>query len=98
MGGPAFRLLSRLFFLELGNHAVPFVFPGIETVGLPVWRERGETLRRLKVVFPPTVITHSPEQIFILTAPAFYRADYQTFGREAFRLYSVVRHIKPSQG
>jgi hypothetical protein len=44
----------------------PFLFvrPGFQTEELGPWQEDGETWRRLKVVFPPDIVTHSQEQIF----------------------------------
>ena len=47
---------------------MPFAFsmPGFRTDELSAWEEDGETWRRLKVVFPPDVPTHSTEQVFLL--------------------------------
>lgn len=44
----------------------PFLFkaPGFRTEEVEPWIENGETWRRLRVVFPPEVHGHSPEQTF----------------------------------
>lgn len=44
----------------------PFLFrlPGFLAEEIAPWQEDGETWRRLKVIFPSTVHSHSPEQIF----------------------------------
>jgi hypothetical protein len=46
------------------NTAFLFAIPGVETEELESWRENGETWRRLKVTFPVSIATHSPEQTF----------------------------------
>lgn len=47
-----------------------FTYPGVQAHEIEPWQEEGETWRRLHVTFPPTVATHSPEQIF------YYDADF----------------------
>jgi hypothetical protein len=44
----------------------PFLFgyPDVTTGEMEPWREAGQTWRRLQVRFPPSVVTHNPEQIF----------------------------------
>ncbi|MBB5063042.1 hypothetical protein [Granulicella mallensis] len=44
----------------------PFLFalPGVESEELEPWQENGTTWRRLKVLFPDTIETHSKQQIF----------------------------------
>ena len=44
----------------------PFMFalPGFTTEEIEPWNENGEMRRRLKVTFPGSVATHSPEQVF----------------------------------
>jgi hypothetical protein len=44
----------------------PFMFasPGFSTEEIGPWDENGATWRRLKVTFPESVATHSPEQVF----------------------------------
>jgi hypothetical protein len=45
---------------------VPFSFamPGFRAEELTPWKEKGETWRRLRVTYPPTIATHNAEQIF----------------------------------
>ena len=44
----------------------PFLFaiPGVETEEMQPWQENGETWRRLRVAFPPSIATHSAVQTF----------------------------------
>jgi hypothetical protein len=59
----------------------PFLFarPGFQTEELGPWQRDGETWRRLKVIFPPDVVTHSPEQIFFFDQNGLERrADFRT--------------------
>jgi hypothetical protein len=44
----------------------PFMFalPGFATEEIEPWDESGATWRRLRVTFPESVATHSPEQVF----------------------------------
>lgn len=64
----------------LWNHiAVPFVLadPDIQSRELPRRREGGATLRRLGVVFPPRVVTHSAAQTFYFDRQGLLRRlDY----------------------
>ena len=45
---------------------VPFslTWAGFEAWEIEVWQEQGETWRRLKVIFPPSIASHSTEQTF----------------------------------
>jgi hypothetical protein len=45
---------------------VPFslTWAGFETREIKPWQEQGETWRRLKVTFPPSIASHSSEQTF----------------------------------
>jgi hypothetical protein len=57
----------------------PFLFrlPGFQTEEIDPWDENGEEWRRLKVIFPPTVHSHSPEQVFYFdTSGLLRRHDY----------------------
>jgi hypothetical protein len=57
----------------------PFMFalPGFSTEEIEPWNESGETWRRLKVTFPSSVATHSPEQVFYVRADGLIsRLDY----------------------
>ncbi|MGH8474387.1 MAG: hypothetical protein ACRER2_01205 [Methylococcales bacterium] len=44
----------------------PFLFamPGVATEEIQPWQENGETWRRLKATFPPSIATHSTVQTF----------------------------------
>ncbi len=64
-----------------------FVMPGFACTEIAPWQEDGETWRRLKVVFPPSVPSHCTEQVFYFDDDAMLRRhDYNTFdfgGQEA---------------
>jgi hypothetical protein len=40
-----------------------YTYPGFETVELEPWEEAGETWRRLKVIFPDQIASHTREQV-----------------------------------
>ncbi|MFD8963945.1 hypothetical protein ACFV0C_02890 [Streptomyces sp. NPDC059568] len=51
--------------------------PDVRTWEIEPWREAGQTWRRLRVVFPGTLATHSPEQTFYYDADGLQRRmDY----------------------
>ena len=57
----------------------PFLFAmdGVATEELEPWRENGETWRRLKVTFPPSIATHSTVQTFYFSSDGLLRRhDY----------------------
>jgi len=57
----------------------PFLFglPGFIVEEIEPWDEHGEIWRRLKVIFPPDVASHSTEQIFYFDAAGILRRhDY----------------------
>jgi len=57
----------------------PFVFswPGVLCEEIDPWNENGEIRRRLKVIFPDTIATHCPEQIFHINGDGLVsRLDY----------------------
>jgi hypothetical protein len=57
----------------------PFMFalPGFATEEIEPWNENGQTWRRLRVSFPESVATHSPEQIFYISGDGLIaRLDY----------------------
>jgi hypothetical protein len=57
----------------------PFMFalPGFATEEIEPWNENGEARRRLKVTFPDSVATHSPEQVFHVGSDGLItRLDY----------------------
>jgi hypothetical protein len=65
--------------------SAPFMLlrPGFKIEELPPWEENGERWRRLRVVFPADVPTHSPEQDFYFDeAGILKRLDYtaEVFG------------------
>jgi hypothetical protein len=54
-----------------------FTLPGFATEELANWEEDGQTWRRLKVIFPDDIATHSTEQIFYIGDNGlFQRHDY----------------------
>ncbi len=60
--------------------SVPFLLAGsdFQTEELEPWRERGETWRRLKVIFPPRIATHASEQVFYFDRNGIQRRlDYR---------------------
>ena len=46
---------------------------GVEVTEMEPWQEQGETWRRLKVKFPPSIATHSPEQTYSLGTDGLFR-------------------------
>ncbi|MDX3854464.1 hypothetical protein [Streptomyces sp. AK02-01A] len=59
----------------------PFLFtwPGVEAHEIEPWREAGQEWRRLRVRFPDTIATHSPEQVFYYDSEFMQRRmDYVT--------------------
>ncbi|MGH8639021.1 MAG: hypothetical protein ACREUZ_17950, partial [Burkholderiales bacterium] len=58
----------------------PFLFTmdGVSTEELPPWHENGETWRRLKVVFPPDIATHSTVQTFYVGSDGLLRGTTTT--------------------
>jgi hypothetical protein len=54
-----------------------FTYPGVEAHEIEPWQENGETWRRLAVTFPPSIATHSREQVFYYDADLMQRRmDY----------------------
>ncbi|MGD9057066.1 MAG: hypothetical protein PVF38_13040 [Desulfobacterales bacterium] len=57
----------------------PFLLcrPEIQLQELPPWQENNETWQRLQAIFPPDLLTHSPEQTFYFDAGGLLkRHDY----------------------
>lgn len=57
----------------------PFVFtmPGIHLLEMDPWQEQGETWRRLQVIFPDNIPTHSKRQVFYFSQEGLLkRHDY----------------------
>jgi hypothetical protein len=57
----------------------PFLFklPGFQVEEIEPWAESGEVWRRLKVIFPPGIHSHSREQVFYFDASGLLRRhDY----------------------
>lgn len=57
----------------------PFVFqyPGVESEEIDPWEEAGQTWRRLRVQFPPSLPNHSRDQVFYFDADGLQRRmDY----------------------
>jgi len=56
-----------------------FTFPGVEGRGIEPWREAGQTWRRLAMLFPESVVTHNPRQVFYFDTDGLQRRmDYVT--------------------
>ena len=54
-----------------------FTYPGVHAREIEPWHEAGQTWRRLHVQFPPTIATHSTEQVFYFDADGRQRRmDY----------------------
>jgi hypothetical protein len=61
----------------------PFLLaqPEIETEELPPWNSGNQIWRRLRALFPPTIVTHSREQIFYFDSDGLQRRlDYDAVG------------------
>lgn len=56
-----------------------FTYPGVKANEIAPWEESGQVWRRLRVKFPASIATHSPEQVFYFD-DAFLqrRMDYVT--------------------
>jgi len=72
---------------------VPFLFAraGVRTEELDPWQQDGETWRRLKVIFPPDIVAHCPEQIFFFDRDGLQRrVDFQAIhaGGEQITYYT----------
>lgn len=64
------------------NEPFYLTLPGFETEELGPWEESGETWRRLRVVFPDAIATHSKEQTFYFNAEGLLvRKDYAPYVR-----------------
>jgi hypothetical protein len=58
-----------------------FFMPGFETAEIDSWEENGEIWRRLKVLFPDNIDSHSKEQVFYFNKDGLIkRHDYQVLG------------------
>lgn len=78
------------FGFSLWNYlTAPFLLalPDVETEELPIWREQGETWRRLKVTIPPSIATHSPEQTFYFDGSGLQRRmDYHAIDAQGVQI------------
>lgn len=66
---------------------MPFLLllPGVELDELPVWLERSQVWRRLRVAFPSNVTTHAREQVFWFDEAGLQkRMSYPGFVRHAW--------------
>jgi len=88
--------LHLLYFAGYTNWnylTTPFLltYPGVATEELGPWEQDGETWSRLKVEFPPDIVTHSPEQVFYFDEEGLQRRmDYRALdaGGASIALYS----------
>jgi hypothetical protein len=59
------------------NSPFLFQYPGVESEEIEPWQEAGQTWRRLRVHFPPSLPNHSPDQVFYFDAQGLQRRmDY----------------------
>lgn len=61
----------------------PFLLarPDVKVEELPPWHEREQQYRRLRVVFPPGIVTHSSEQVFYFDDDGLQRrTDHDLLG------------------
>ena len=78
--------LHSLFFCGFSVWSyltTPFLLahPEVEAEELPPWHENDQLWRRLRAVFPPSVVTHCPEQIFYFDAHGLQRrTDHELLG------------------
>jgi len=78
--------LHVIFFcgFSIWNYlTTPFLLarPEVAVEELSPWNENGQTWRRLRAVFPPEIVTSSPEQIFYFDENSLQRrADYELLG------------------
>jgi hypothetical protein len=78
--------LHLVFFcgFSIWNYlTTPFLLahPRVKVEELPSWREHDQTWRRLRALFPPDIVTHSPEQIFYFDESGLQRrTDHDLFG------------------
>jgi hypothetical protein len=76
--------LVFLFGLSVWNYlTTPFILthPGVKIEELPPWQERDQQWRRLRAVFPETLVTHSHEQTFYFDAASLQRrTDHDLLG------------------
>jgi hypothetical protein len=75
----------------------PFLLyrPGIQLEELPPWQEDGRSWQRLRAIFPPDILTHSPEQMFYFDAGGLLRRhDYTAlvFGHFAKAVHYSWEH------
>jgi hypothetical protein len=95
---------TRLQFAYFVGYAMwtylntPFLFAldGVQSEEIGPWRENGETWRRLKVVFPPNIASHSAIQTFYFDPNGVLkRHDYDTevLGGSAAAHY-VYEHVE----
>lgn len=81
---------AYFFGFSLWNYlTAPFLLalPDIETEELPIWHEQGETWRRLKVIMPPRIATHSAEQTFYFDSSGLQRRmDYHAIDAEGAQI------------
>jgi hypothetical protein len=62
---------------------------------LPPWQENGQSWQRLRAIFPPDILTHSPEQTFYFDAEGLLmRHDYTAlvFGNFAKAAHYSLGH------
>jgi hypothetical protein len=83
---------AYFFGFSLWNYlTAPFLLalPGVETEELSIWRENGETWRRLAVAIPPRIVTHAPRQTFYFDGAGLQRRldyDYNALGTNGPRV------------
>ena len=74
----------------------PFLYsyPGFETVEIEPWEEDGETWRRLKVIFPGDIASHTREQTSYFGSDGLLRRhDYAVdvlVARQALNMSKII--------
>jgi hypothetical protein len=76
--------LHLVFFcgLSIWNYLTTPVLlsrPDVQVEELPPWHGNAQPWRRLRAVFPPTIVTHSPEQIFYFDEDGLQRRTDHLF-------------------
>ena len=85
--------LHLVFFcgFSIWNYlTTPFLLsrPDVKVEELPPWHENAEVWRRLRAIFPPDIITHSPEQTFYFDDNGLQRRTDHGFLDAAVAHYS----------
>jgi hypothetical protein len=98
---------DNLHLIYFGGYAMwnylasPFTLTleGFDATEIEPWQEHGETWRRLKVKFPPSIATHSVEQTFYIGNDGlFRRLDYDVEVMGNFTAAHYIAEYKDVSG